>query len=215
LPCCSCNAGDHAFLGIELSHGETTCGLYLANIRVVQRLVACAAVSLREPQDEPDFILRTHWLGVWEPFYAANDSLTEATFSQRFDGYVMEQIKECDSPDDMVTVLRMYRFKTQRLVRTFFDDIASRLQARKLMKPYSDQLKELRSKLKTNNGDFTFLPPLQYPHKVRNKHFFFATVFPTVDFPSLVISLCMYLQHCKRQLRTLNTCSPTRSVPSP
>jgi hypothetical protein len=115
----------------------------------------------------------------------------------------------------MVTVLRMYRFKTQRLVRTFFDDIASRLQARKLMKPYSDQLKELRSKLKTNDGDFTFLPPLQYPHKVCNKHFFFATVFPTLDFPSLLISLCMYFHQLQETIKNAKHLQPHEERPEP
>lgn len=85
---------------------------------------------------------------------------------QRFNANVMERIMGCSGPAEVEAVLRVYRFKTLRLVRSFFDDIGVRLEARRLIKPYAAQLKVLRGALKTDDGDFAFVPPLRYPHQV-------------------------------------------------
>jgi hypothetical protein len=70
---------------------------------------------------------------------------------------------ECKTPAEVADLLKQYRPKTLRLVRTFFDDIASRLEARTLLQPHAKEMKEVRDKLRSADGDFSFQPALAYP----------------------------------------------------
>ena len=55
--------------------------------------------------------------------------------------------------------LQKYRFKTLRLMRNFFEMLDMRLQVRELLRPVSSQFRELRAKLVSCEGDFSFMKP--------------------------------------------------------